>query len=107
MSDHPQLARKEVQKALSLDDQSAEAHNSLASLLYLFDRDWEAADKEFKRALELDHNYAPAHHWYSMFLALEGRKEEALGEAEKAYELDPLSPVVGANLAKILHGGSR
>jgi len=24
-------------------------------------------------------------------------------EAEKAYEVDPLSPVVGANLAKILH----
>jgi tetratricopeptide (TPR) repeat protein len=37
-----------------------------------------------------------------MYLALEGRKEEALAEAEKAYELDPLSPVVGANLAKIL-----
>jgi TolB-like protein/DNA-binding winged helix-turn-helix (wHTH) protein/Flp pilus assembly protein TadD len=102
ISDRPQLAREEVQKALDLDDQSAEAHNSLANLLYLFNHDWEGADKEFKRALELDHNYAPAHHWYSMYLALRGRKEEALAEAEEAYELDPLSPVVGANLAKIL-----
>jgi TolB-like protein/DNA-binding winged helix-turn-helix (wHTH) protein/Flp pilus assembly protein TadD len=102
ISDRPQLAREEVQKALKLDDQSAEAHNSLANLLSLFDRDWEGASREFKRALELDHNYAPAHHWYSMFLALEGRKTEALAEAQKAYELDPLSPVVGANLAKIL-----
>jgi TolB-like protein/DNA-binding winged helix-turn-helix (wHTH) protein/Flp pilus assembly protein TadD len=102
ISDRPQLAREEVQKALDLDDQSAEAHNSLANLLYLFNHDWEGADKEFKRALELDHNYAPAHHWYSMYLALKGRKEEALAEAEEAYELDPLSPVVGANLAKIL-----
>jgi Flp pilus assembly protein TadD len=91
-----------VKKALDLDDQSAEAHNSLANLLYLFNHDWNGADKEFKRALELDHNYAPAHHWYSMYLAVKGRKEEALAEAEKAYELDPLSPVVGANLAKIL-----
>lgn len=98
----PQLARKEVQKALELDDQSAEAHNSLANSLYLFNHDWAGADKEFKRALELDHNYAPAHHWYSMYLALKGSKEEALVEAEQAYELDPLSPVVGANLAKIL-----
>src|SRR3989475_1151629 len=102
LSDHPQLAREEVQKALDLDDKLPEAHNSLARLLYLFNRDWEGAAREFKRALELDHNYAPAHHWYSMYLALEGRKEQALAEAEKAYELDPLSPVVGANLAKIL-----
>lgn len=102
LSEQPQLARKEVQKALDLDDQLAPAHNSLARFLYLFNRDWEGADREFKRALELDHNYAPAHHWYSMYLALEGRKEQALAEAKKAYELDPLSPVVGANLAKIL-----
>jgi TolB-like protein/DNA-binding winged helix-turn-helix (wHTH) protein/Flp pilus assembly protein TadD len=102
LSDQPQLAREEVQKALDLDDQLAEAHNSLAMILYLFNRDRQGADREFKRALEVDHNYAPAHHWYSMYLALEGRKEQALTEAEKAYELDPLSPVVGANLAKIL-----
>ena len=103
LSDQPQRARKEVKKALELDDRSAEAHNSEANLLYTFDRDWEGADREFKRALQLDHNYAPAHHWYSMYLALKGRKQEALVEAEKAYEVDPLSPVVGANLAKILH----
>lgn len=36
-----------------------------------------------------------------MYLALMGSKAEALVEAENAYELDPLSPVVGANLAKI------
>ena len=100
--DDPQRAREEVQKALDLDDQLAEAHNSLARLLYLFNRDWEGADREFKRALELDHNYAPAHHWYSMYLALKGHKEQALAEAEKAYELDPLSPVVGAYLALVL-----
>jgi TolB-like protein/DNA-binding winged helix-turn-helix (wHTH) protein/Tfp pilus assembly protein PilF len=102
ISDRPQLAREEVQKALELDDQLVEAHNSRANLLYLFNRDREGAEKEFKRALALDHNYAPAHHWYSMYLATEGRKEEALVEAQTAYELDPLSAVVGANLSKIL-----
>jgi len=102
LSDYPQLAREEVQKALDLDDQLAEAHNSLARLLYLFNGDWDGADREFRRALELNHNYAPAHHWYSMYLALKSRKEEALAEAQKAYELDPLSAVAGANLAKIL-----
>jgi Flp pilus assembly protein TadD len=37
-----------------------------------------------------------------MYLAVVGRRQQALAEAQKAYELDPLSPVVGANLAKIL-----
>ena len=102
LSDNPRLARESVQKALQLDSELAEAHNSLAELLYRFDRDWNGAQQEFKRALELNPNYAPAHHWYSMYLALAGRKQQAVAEAQKAYELDPLSPVVGANLAKIL-----
>jgi tetratricopeptide (TPR) repeat protein len=102
LSDNPRLARESVQKALVLDNDLAEAHNSLAELLYRFDRDWVGAEREFKRALELNGNYAPAHHWYSMYLADVGRRQQALAEAQKAYELDPLSPVVGANLAKKL-----
>ena len=98
--DNPRLAKEAVKKALELDSELAEAHNSLAELTYRFDGDWAGAEKEFKRALELDSNYAPAHHWYSMYLAFLGRKQQALEEAQKAYELDPLSPVVGANLAK-------
>ena len=100
LSDNPRLAKKSVQKALQLDNELPEAHNSLAELLYRFDGDWPGAEREFKRALELDSNYAPAHHWYSMYLAFLGRNQQALEEAQKAYELDPLSPVVGANLAK-------
>ena len=102
LSDQPQLAREEIQKALDLDDQIAEAHNSLARLLYRFNGDWVGADREFRRALELDINYAPAHHWYSIYLSVQGRREQAIAEAEKAYELDPLSAVVGANLAQVL-----
>lgn len=102
LSDNPRLARESVQKALVLDNELAEAHNSLAELLYRFGRDWAGSEREFKRALELNPNYAPAHHWYSMYLADVGRREQALAEAQKAYELDPLSPVVGANLAKKL-----
>src|SRR6266487_6150735 len=100
LSDNPRLARESVQKALALDNELAEAHNSLAELLYRFDRDWLGAEREFKRAIELNPNYAPAHHWYSMYLAFVGRRQQALAEAQKAHELDPLSPVVGANLAK-------
>ena len=102
LADNPRLARESVLKALELDNELAEAHNSLAELLYRFDRDWAGAEREFKRALELNPNYAPARHWYSMYLAVMGRRQQALAEAQKAFELDPLSPVIGANLAKKL-----
>jgi len=84
LSDNPRLAKKSVQKALQLDNEIPEAHNSLAELLYRFEGDWPGAEREFKRALELDSNYAPAHHWYSMYLAFLGRKQEALDEDQKA-----------------------
>ncbi|HWZ82022.1 MAG TPA: winged helix-turn-helix domain-containing protein [Terriglobales bacterium] len=106
LADNPSLSRQALQKALDLDSTLPEAHNSLAQLLFRFDRDWAGAEKEFKRALELNPSYAPAHHWYSMYLSFTGRKSQALAEAEKAEELDPLSPVVGANLAKILDENS-
>ena len=102
------LAHDGLEVALSVPDlyakawENPEAHNSLGELLYHFDRDWAGAEREFKRALQLNPGYAPAHHWYSMYLSFMGRKPESLAEAEKAEELDPLSPVVGANLAKIL-----
>jgi len=102
LADNPRKARQSLKKALELDGELAEAHNSLAEVMYRFDRDWSGAEKEFKRALELNPNYAPARDWYSMFLAFMGRKQQALTEAQEACELDPLSPVVGANLAKIL-----
>lgn len=102
LADNPRLARQSLKKALDLDGELAEAHNSLAQISYRFDRDWVAAEKEFTRALELNPNYAPARHWYSMYLAFAGQKQQALAEAQKACALDPLSPVVGANLAKIL-----
>ena len=51
LSDNPRLARQSVQKALDLDNNLAEAHNSLAELLYRFDRNWAGAEREFKRAL--------------------------------------------------------
>ena len=48
----------------------------------------------FRRAIELNPNYATAHHWYSSMLTGAGRLDEALAQAERAAELDPLSSVI-------------
>jgi tetratricopeptide (TPR) repeat protein len=58
--------------------------------------DFAGAEGEFKRAFELDPNDATAHQWYAELIGcLGGREQEALAEATRAHQLDPLSPVIG------------
>jgi serine/threonine protein kinase/Tfp pilus assembly protein PilF len=85
-------------KALEIDDALAEAHTSLAFIKERYDWDAAGAEIEFKRAIELNPNYATARHWYSEYLSNMGRHEEALVEARRAQELDPLSLIVNTSL---------
>lgn len=78
-------------KALEIDDQLAEAHTSLAHITWVYDWDWATAEKSFRRAIELNPNYPTAHQWYAVYLSSMGRHEEAIREAKRALELDPLS----------------
>ncbi len=86
-------AKKAALKALELDSNLAEAHAALA-LTSEADWNWTTAEVELKRAIELNPNYASARQWYSMLLVSLGRAKEALAEARKASETDPLSPIV-------------
>jgi len=92
---HP-LAEAAAKRALELDDSSAEAHVSLATVRFMH-YEWAAAEQEFRRALALNPNYATAHHWYALHLAALGRSAEAIEHARRAQELDPLSLVITAN----------
>ena len=89
-------------KAMELDDSLGEAHASLAFCLEGFVWDFAAADREFQRSVELSPGYATAHHWYAWHLSLMGRNKEAIAEMDKAVNLDPVSPVVNADLAELL-----
>ena len=93
-------ARANAVKALAIDDTLAEAHTSLAQLKFISDWDWLGAEREFKRAIELDPNYAMAHHWYAGYLGAMGRMPEALAEAKRAQELEPLSLIISAGLGE-------
>lgn len=79
-------------KALALDDTLAEPYNALAAVKLYYYRDWPAAERAFRRGIELNPNYAEIHGHYSLCLTLFGRDEEALAEAQRSVELDPLSP---------------
>jgi len=76
-------------KAIELDDSLAEAHASLAWVLFIYDWDWEGAEYEFRRAIELDPRYATAHQWYAFLLSTKGAMGESLVEGHTAVELDP------------------
>jgi adenylate cyclase len=89
-------------KALELDPTLGEAYNPLAAAKLYYHRDWPAAENYFHRGLELSPNFAEMHHHYALCLVLFGRNEEALAEAQRALELDPLSPRFNWNLGRLL-----
>lgn len=87
-------AEAAVNKALEIDDQLAEVHTSLASILMIRKWDWANSEKEFKLALQLNPNYATAHHWYSQWFLNMGRLDESLRMISRAAELDPISQAI-------------
>jgi TolB-like protein/DNA-binding winged helix-turn-helix (wHTH) protein/Flp pilus assembly protein TadD len=95
-------AEAAARKALELDETLAEAHASLAGVLYRYQWDWDGAKREFERALELDPNYAEGHRAYAIYLLTTRRDEQALAEAQRAQELNPLSSIISVELATAL-----
>lgn len=91
-----------AQRAISLDDSLAEAHNSLAFADFYWSWDVAAAEREFQRAIALDPNSIVGHHWYATFLMVLGRSDDSLAEIEKARDLDPSSSAILADKGLVL-----
>jgi DNA-binding winged helix-turn-helix (wHTH) protein/TolB-like protein/Tfp pilus assembly protein PilF len=90
-------AREAAAKALQIDGSLAEAHASLAHVKTNYEWDWAGAEPEWKAALALKPDYATGHQWYAVhYLAPLGRMEQAIAEAGRARDLDPLSAVFNA-----------
>jgi serine/threonine protein kinase len=95
-------AKAAAVRALEIDNSLAEAHTSLAHVRELYDWDWHGAEVEYKQAIELNPRYPTALHWYSLFLVAMGHLNEAVIEAKRAQELDPLSLIVNENVGDVL-----
>ncbi len=96
-------AKAAANKSLEIDANLAEGHAILAAIKTVYDWDWQGAEREFKLAIQLNPNYATAHQRYSLFLPALGRFDEAIAEARRARELDPLALPINENLGDILY----
>jgi DNA-binding winged helix-turn-helix (wHTH) protein/TolB-like protein/Tfp pilus assembly protein PilF len=95
-------AKEAATQALKIDDTLAEARTSLAFIKHRWDWDRVGAEKEFQLAIRYKPGYAPAHQWYSSYLVAMGRFDEAIAEAKRAEELEPLSFISNSHLGWIL-----
>ena len=96
-------AKEAAERALEIDESSAEAHTSLAFIKFRWDWDRAATEREFQTAIKLKPAYAPAHQWYSSYLVAIERFDEAIAEAKRTEELEPLSFVASSHLGWIYY----
>jgi serine/threonine protein kinase len=91
-----------ARKALELDATLAHPHADLGANEMEYDWDFAGGEAEYKKAFELDPNDATAHHWYAQDIGwIGGRGQEAIAEANRAHQLEPLSPIITYEVGSI------
>lgn len=95
-----------IDKAIELDKNLAEAHRITAVMAWVAEWNWEKAEKEILEALTINPNHSLSRMYYSFILFTLQRPDEAKMQADFAYKLDPLNPLIQSiyGLTKLLGG---
>lgn len=83
-----QSAHEALAKARQLDDSIGEVHDTLGTISWRYDWNWDKAEREFNRAIALAPSYPCAHEDRAEFLAFLGRRAEALAEMTRINQID-------------------
>jgi tetratricopeptide (TPR) repeat protein len=83
-----------TEKAIKLDPNLAEAHRISAVIAWAAEWNWEKAEKEILEALTINPNHSLSRMYYSLILFTLQRPDEAIMQADFAYRLDPLNPLI-------------
>lgn len=98
-------ARELAERALQLDPDLPEAHGMLGIVAGTYDLDWIEAERRFRLATAREPVPWHLRMWHCYFYLFPvGRAEEALQEAERALEDDPLSQITSFALAAVSDG---
>jgi TolB-like protein/DNA-binding winged helix-turn-helix (wHTH) protein len=97
-----QKAETAAMQALALDDSLAEAHASLAGVLFRYRWEWQEAEREFRRSLDLEPNYAEGRRAYGGYLSVMRRFDESVEQLRRACQLNPLSQTYSTEFAQAL-----
>ncbi len=101
-------ARAAALEALRLDSTLASPWAVLGDFNAMYAWNWAEAERNFRRSLALDPNNANTHHWYNGdYLLSVGRMDEAVREARRARELDPLSLTINGALGRAIFSAGR
>jgi len=99
-------AKKSARLALRLDPQLGEAHAAMGNIHLFYDWDFEAAADSYEKAIQFNPNHAFTYCWYGQFYEVIGDNQRRLELIRKAYEREPLNPVInGVYAAALKHTG--
>jgi tetratricopeptide (TPR) repeat protein len=87
---HPRMKEAAV-RATALNPSLPEARVALGAVLSLLDWEWAAGEEELQKSIQLDKSDPVGHIAYGIQLACRGEQDAAIGEVERALELDPAS----------------
>jgi adenylate cyclase len=91
-------AKKAAMKALELDDQLVEVHESLSAIKAYLEWDWEGGKRECQRMIELNPGYPWGYFHLAMIFMHHAKYDDCLREYRRALELDPLNVAGHRNL---------
>jgi Tfp pilus assembly protein PilF len=94
-----ELAHEAAARALALDPELSEAHLAIGETYRLLNWDWASAEDAYARAILLNPSNENARRAYSVLLVTMERRGEAVREAERACELDPMCLIASLNAA--------
>jgi adenylate cyclase len=91
-------ARAAAERALRIAPDLADAHATLAYLLFALDWNYTAADSAFKDVVTRHPRNVMGHKWYSDLFNIVGRRDLAWEQLRQAMALDPKSAIVMYNI---------